>query len=212
MSATDWFQKMVKAAEDGLTLPDSLKEAPGGEKAEEETEKTADTQQATEEKPAEEEKKETEKQELPGEASQQKAGIEDWADAAAKIASLEENLAALKEEKAALEAAFQAEKAGRLAEKQGFEVKLELVKAGALDADYLCYKMGEKAQFDREGNLLDGEGLIREAKRQYPALFRAAFPADIDGVKPGDGGMGSGRRPDTGFLTYSQEQRLRGRG
>lgn len=139
------------------------------------------------------------------------ADIEDWADAAAKIASLEEEVTALKEEKTALEAELQAEKAGRLAEKQEAAVKLELIKAGALDADYLCYKMGAEAGFDGEGNLLKADDLVREAKKQYPALFRVAFAADIDGVKPGDGGMGSGRRPDTGFLTYSQEQRLRER-
>ncbi len=139
------------------------------------------------------------------------ADIQDWADAAAKIVSLEEELAALKEENAALTAELEAERAQSLAQKEEASVKLELIKAGALDPDYLCYKLGGEAVFDEEGNLLNGEEFIREAKKQYPALFRVGFAADIDGVKPGDGGMGSGQRPDTGFLTYSQEQRLRER-
>lgn len=139
------------------------------------------------------------------------ADIADWAGAVAKIAALEEELAALKEETAALEAELAAEKEKNLAQKQECAVKLELVKAGALDPDYLCYKLGGEAQFDEEGNFANPEDFVKEAKKRYPALFRVGFAADIDGVKPGDGGMGSGQRPDTGFLTYSQEQRLRER-
>ncbi len=218
MSATDWFQKMMKTAEEDLTLPESSQKADAKASGEEQPEEKAGGKTAFKEAALEQEEKtaageaksDSGEKEAVKEADKE-ADIEDWADAAAKIASLEEEVTALKEEKTALEAELQAEKAERLAEKQEDAVKMELVKAGALDADYLCYKMGAEAEFDGEGNLIKADDLVREAKRRYPALFRAAFAADIDGVKPGDGGMGSGRRPDTGFLTYSQEQRLRER-
>lgn len=218
MSATDWFQKMMKTAEENLTLPESGQKADAKASGEEQPEEKAGGKAAFKEAALEQEEKtaageaksDSGEKEAVKEADKE-ADIEDWADAAAKIASLEEEVTALKEEKTALEAELQAEKAERLAEKQEAAVKLELVKAGALDADYLCYKMGAEAEFDGEGNLIKADDLVRKAKKQYPALFRAAFAADIDGVKPGDGGMGSGRRPDTGFLTYSQEQRLRER-
>ena len=209
---------MMKTAEEDLTLPESGQKADAKASGEEQPEEKAGGKAAFKEAASEQEEKTAAGEEKSGSGEKEavkeadkEADIEDWADAAAKIASLEEEVTALKEEKTALEAELQAEKAGRLAEKQEAAVKLELVKAGALDADYLCYKMGAEAEFDGEGNLIKADDLVREAKRQYPALFRAAFAADIDGVKPGDGGMGSGRRPDTGFLTYSQEQRLRER-
>lgn len=209
---------MMKTAEEDLTLPESGQKADAKASGEEQPEEKAGGKAAFKEAALEQEEKtaageaksDSGEKEAVKEADKE-ADIEDWADAAAKIASLEEEVTALKEEKTALEAELQAEKAERLAEKQEAAVKLELVKAGALDADYLCYKMGAEAEFDGEGNLIKADDLVRKAKKQYPALFRAAFAADIDGVKPGDGGMGSGRRPDTGFLTYSQEQRLRER-
>ena len=209
---------MMKTAEEDLTLPESGQKADAKASGEEQPEEKAGGKAAFKEAALEQEEKTAAGEEKPvsGEKeavkeADKEADIEDWADAAAKIASLEEEVTALKEEKIALEAELQAEKAGRLAEKQEAAVKLELIKAGALDADYLCYKMGAEAEFDGEEILIKADDLVREAKRRYPALFRAAFAADIDGVKPGDGGMGSGRRPDTGFLTYSQEQRLRER-
>lgn len=225
---------MVKTAEESLTPPESGRKAEekaakalGGEQAGERAESRAAAEKASgkeasgqEKKPASEEKqqdsggealKEDSQKEEPGKKADEEADIEDWAGAVAKIAALEEELAALKEEKAALEAELAAEKEKNLVQKQEYAVKLELIKAGAIDAEYLCYKMGKEAQFDGEGNFTNPEDFVKEAKKRYPALFRAGFSVDVEGVKPGDGGMGSGQRPDTGFLTYSQEQRLRER-
>lgn len=225
---------MVKTAEESLTPPESGRKAEekaakalGGEQAGERAESRAAAEKASgkeasgqEKKPASEEKqqdsggealKEDSQKEETGKKAGEEADIEDWAGAVAKIAALEEELAALKEEKAALEAELAAEKEKNLVQKQEYAVKLELIKAGAIDAEYLCYKMGKEAQFDGEGIFTNPDDFVKEAKKRYPALFRAGFSVDVEGVKPGDGGMGSGQRPDTGFLTYSQEQRLRER-
>ena len=237
MSATDWFQKMVKAAEENLTLPESLNEASGGKKPGEEPDvsKTAAREAVSEKKASEqgdkpvseekegfggkeasqdeaaEEKAEAGEGEASAEAETELEELPSGAEAWALVAALQKQVAELTAREKALEAELKTEKDGRLADREEMSVKLELIKAGALDADYLAFKMGGEAAFDEEGNLLEADGFVWEAKKRYPALFRAAFPADIEGVKPGDGGMGVGRRPDTGFLTYSQEQRLRER-
>ena len=66
MSATDWFQKMVKAAEENLTLPESLNEASGGKKPGEEPDvsKTAAREAVSEKKASEQGDKPVSEEEL----------------------------------------------------------------------------------------------------------------------------------------------------
>lgn len=213
-------QKAGSKAVDKASKEEKPEEAAGKQAAAEEAASGGKAAPEQEKKPAAEEEKPISEEEevLKEEVSQggaadgEEADIEDWADALALVAALKAEIATLQEEKEALSGELQAEKAGRLQEKEEAAVKLELVKAGAMDADYLAFKMGGEAVFDEAGNLQEAGDFVREVKKRYPALFKAAFAAGIEGVKPGDGGMGGGRRPDTGFLTYSQEQRLRERG
>lgn len=71
-----------------------------------------------------------------------------------------------------LQADLQAERDSRLKDRREYQLRAALDKAGALDAEYLLYKLGDTAEFDSDGTLRDAGELLKEARKAHPALFR----------------------------------------
>lgn len=87
--------------------------------------------------------------------------------------------------------------------KKHYALKEKLMKAGALDAEYLIYKQGgvEKFSFDKEGNPIGIDDIVKPLKEEAPHLFKSEPGADY---QPTGGGNPSGKNPfaaDTYNLT-----------
>ena len=73
-----------------------------------------------------------------------------------------------------------------------YTLKEKLASAGVVDADYLIYKQGgiEKFAFDKEGNPIGVDDIVKPLKESMPHLFKADKPT---GYNPARGG-----NPDVG--------------
>ena len=72
-----------------------------------------------------------------------------------------------------------------------YALKAKLTEAGAVDADYLIYKQGglDKFTFDKDGNPVGVDDLLKPLKESAPHLFKANNPGG--GYNPAAGGAGS---------------------
>ena len=94
-------------------------------------------------------------------------------DAAVLTQRISEPVARLQEQTAQADAL-------RLQEKKRFALMELLVRSGANDVDYLLFKLTDLARFDADGNLLEPDALIADAKERFPDFFlpaEDAFPA-----------------------------------
>lgn len=71
-----------------------------------------------------------------------------------------------------------------------FALKAKLSEAGAVDADYLIYKQGglDKFTFDKEGNPIGVDDILKPLKESSPHLFKNSQGG---GYNPAAGGAGS---------------------
>lgn len=67
---------------------------------------------------------------------------------------------------------LQAERDGRAKDRQEYQLRAAFEKAGASDADYLIYKLGATAKYDKDGKLENAENFIKSAKEAHPTMFR----------------------------------------
>lgn len=104
-------------------------------------------------------------------------------DAAVLTQRISEPIARLQEQAAQADAL-------RLQEKKRFALMELLVRSGANDVDYLLFRLTDLARFDADGNLLDPDALIADAKERFPDFFSSARRR-LSGVRPGEGDSGS---------------------
>lgn len=90
-------------------------------------------------------------------------------------------------------------------------VKVELLAAKALDADYLTFKLKEKGELalDENGKIKGWEDKLAALKTQFPTQFetdgqRKYEPFKLKGNEPGGGGVPTKEQ----FKTMTYEQRL----
>lgn len=82
--------------------------------------------------------------------------------------------------------------------RKSLTLQLELIKAGATDADYLIYKTNSDAVFDDECSITNLNDYIKSVKENFPNFFKER---EVKGVLPAESIEGQ----SSGFLTYSQE-------
>lgn len=75
-----------------------------------------------------------------------------------------------------------------------YALKDKLKEAGVVDADYIIYKQGgiDKFTFDKEGNPVGIDDVVKPLKESSPHLFKAEPGADY---KPAGGGTPPSRNP-----------------
>ena len=75
-----------------------------------------------------------------------------------------------------------------------YALKDKLKEAGVVDADYIIYKQGgiDKFTFDKEGNPVGIDDVVKPLKESSPHLFKAEPGADY---KPAGGGTSPSRNP-----------------
>lgn len=75
-----------------------------------------------------------------------------------------------------------------------YALKDKLKEAGVVDADYIIYKQGglDKFTFDKEGNPVGVDDIVKPLKESSPHLFKAEPGADY---KPAGGGTPPGKNP-----------------
>ena len=75
-----------------------------------------------------------------------------------------------------------------------YALKDKLKEAGVVDADYIIYKQGglDKFTFDKEGNPVGIDDVVKPLKESSPHLFRAEPGADY---KPAGGGAPPAKNP-----------------
>lgn len=75
-----------------------------------------------------------------------------------------------------------------------YALKDKLKEAGVVDADYIIYKQGgiDKFAFDKEGNPVGIDDVVKPLKESSPHLFKAEPGADY---KPAGGGTPPSRNP-----------------
>lgn len=121
-----------------------------------------------------------------------KGKFADYGELKNQLAAAQKKLAEIPtEDVAALTAALEAERAGREKDRQTFQIRAVLEKAGAVDADYLLYKLADSAQFGKDGTLADAENFVKAAREAHPTMF----PAESGGYRPVGGGAPSAVNP-----------------
>ena len=74
--------------------------------------------------------------------------------------------------------------------------------------DYLLYRLGDRAKFGEDGQLLEGEALMAEAREEFPMFF-SRRKSRIFGVRPGEGESGGALGAEEfGRMGYRQRLEL----
>ena len=95
-----------------------------------------------------------------------------------------------------------------LEKKKRLNLAEALVKSGAGDVDYLLYRLGDRAKFGEDGQLLEGEALMAEAREEFPMFF-SRRKSRIFGVRPGEGESGGALGAEEfGRMGYRQRLEL----
>lgn len=88
-----------------------------------------------------------------------------------------------------------------------YALKEKLTSAGVVDADYLIYKQGgiEKFAFDKDGNPIGVDDIVKPLKESMPHLFKVDKPAGYNPARGVDPDVGNPWAKETFNLTKQGE-------